>query len=139
MTWVWTHSQSRNGARLVLLAIADAASDDGTNAWPSVATLQRKANLKSDRSVQSAIKELVALGELKVEWNKGRNGSNRYTVLMPKTPAESAPPQNLPPADFDEDPRKICPQTIHEPSRVFFYEEDSPLPFESGCNGNTGP
>lgn len=100
MTWVWDHSQARNGARLVLLAIADAASDDGTNAWPSVATLQRKAKLKSDRSVQAAIKELEALGELKVYPNAGPKGVNKYTVLMRPTPAEFAPPQDLPPAEF---------------------------------------
>jgi hypothetical protein len=97
MTWVWNHSRSRNGARLVLLAIADAASDDGTNAWPSVKTLKVKANL-SERSVQNAIQELEKIGELKVDWNKGPHGSNRYTVLM-RTPAESAPPKDLHPAD----------------------------------------
>ena len=99
MTWVWTHSQSRNGARLVLLAIADCASDDGGNAWPSINTIRRKANLKSDRTVQAAIKELVDLGELKVRPNAGPNGVNRFTVVM-RTPAEFAPPQNLHPAEF---------------------------------------
>lgn len=103
MTWVWTHSQSRNGARLVLLAIADCASDDGGNAWPSIDTIRRKANLKSDRTVQAAIKELEVLGELKVTPNAGPNGVNRYTVIM-RTPVlttpESAPPQYLHPAEF---------------------------------------
>jgi hypothetical protein len=51
MNWVWTHSRSRHGARLVLLAIADCASGDGSNAWPSVAELKRKAGLgeRADR------------------------------------------------------------------------------------------
>lgn len=103
MTWVWTHSQSRNGARLVLLAIADCASDDGGNAWPSIDTIRRKANLKSDRTVQAAIKELVDLGELKVKANAGPGGVNRYTVIMRTpvpTPARFAPPQDLHPAEF---------------------------------------
>lgn len=100
MTWVWDHSQSRNAARLVLLAIADCASGDGTQAWPSGTELRRKAKL-SARGVQNATQELIELGELKVEWNAGPGGTNRYTVLM-KTPAESAvPPQNL-------RPRKVC-------------------------------
>ena len=54
MNWVWTHSRSRHGARLVLLAIADCASSDGGNAWPSVAELKRKAGL-AERAVQTAL------------------------------------------------------------------------------------
>jgi hypothetical protein len=98
MTWVWTHSRSKNGARLVLLAIADVANDNGRNAWPSVKTLRTKANL-SERAVQKAIKDLIELGELKVEFNQGPYGSNWYTILMDKTPAVSAPPQYLRGAD----------------------------------------
>lgn len=98
ITWVLDHSQSRNGARLVLIAIAERAKPNGAGAWPSVADLMRRAQL-SERAVQNGIKELERLGELKVEWNKGQKGSNLYTVLMRVTPAESAPPQNLHPAD----------------------------------------
>lgn len=98
ITWVLKHSRSRNGARLVLIAIADSTNEHGTCAWPSVKTLAAKANL-SERSVQGALKELVKLGELKVEWNQGPYGSNWYTVLMRQAPAESAPPQNVRPAD----------------------------------------
>jgi hypothetical protein len=99
MTWVWNHSRSRHGARLVLLAIADCASGDGGNAWPSNAELQRKAGL-GERAVQSAISELAKLGELEVRYNDGPGGCNRYRVIMgdPRnicTPAESAPPQKM--------------------------------------------
>lgn len=107
MNWVWDHSRSKNGARLVLLAIADC----GEYAWPSIAELARKTQLK-DRAVQNAITELVRLGELKVGFNEGPRGCNRYHVIMdawtpedvsagqtadPRrfcTPANSAPPQN---------------------------------------------
>ena len=98
MTWVWNHSGSRHGARLVLLAIADCASGDGGNAWPSNAELQRKSGL-GERAVQSAIAELAKLGELEVRYNEGPGGCNRYRVIMdPRnicTPAESAPPQKM--------------------------------------------
>jgi hypothetical protein len=142
MGWVWTHSKSRNGARLVLLAIADAASDDGTNAWPSIATLTRKANL-SVRAVQTAVKELVLLGELKVEMNAGRNGTNRYSILM-LTPAESAPPQILHPADSagvedgaesdigTQDP----PQNLH-PAESAPPQNSTPTPAESAPKPKT--
>ena len=93
MAWVWDSSRSQNAARLVLLAIADCARSDGSHAFPSIAELQRKANLKSNRSVQDAIKALVDLGELTVEYNAGRGGCNLYRVVM--TPAKSAGVQNL--------------------------------------------
>ena len=93
--------RSRHGARLVLLAIADCASGDGANAWPSVAELKRKAGL-AERAVQTALAELVKLGELEIDYNAGPKGCNRYRVLMTvHTPAETAPPQILhPPADI---------------------------------------
>lgn len=101
MTWVWNHSRSRHGARLVLLAIADCASADGGNAWPSNAELRRKSGL-GERAVQTAIAELTSLGELEVRYNAGPKGCNAYRVIMsdldPRnicTPAESAPPQKM--------------------------------------------
>jgi hypothetical protein len=109
MSWVWNHSRSRNGARLVLLAIADSCNDsDGTGAWPAVGKLMQKANL-SERAVQNATKELEALGELKVEWKKGPNGSNKYTVLM-GTPADSAGAEN---GTSDASDVQTPPQILH--------------------------
>jgi hypothetical protein len=109
MNWVWTHSRSRHGARLVLLAIADCASGDGTNAWPSIAELKRKAAL-SEGSVHTALRELVTLGELAVEYNAGPKGCNRYRVLMPDRPstppAKTRPPQKLDP------PETVPPQNL---------------------------
>lgn len=97
MTWVWDHSRTKNGARLVMLGIADCAAGDGTNAWPSMPELVRKTNL-SKRAVQDGVRECERLGELKVELNAGPGGTNRYSILM-RTPAESAPPQNPHPAN----------------------------------------
>ena len=121
MTWVWNHSRSRHGARLVLLAIADCASGDGGNAWPSNAELQRKAGL-GERAVQSAIGELAKLGELEVRYNDGPGGCNRYRVIMgdPRnicTPAESAPPQisQEPPQILHPPPAESAPVTVLEP------------------------
>ena len=99
--WVWTRSRSRHGARLVLLYIAWAVREKDESvtkgwAWPSVADLRSKTGL-GERAVQTAIAELVALGELEVQYNGGPKGCNRYRVIM--TPAESAPPQNLHPAN----------------------------------------
>ena len=112
MNWVWKHSRSKNGARLVLLAIADAChSNNGTGAWPSNPELRSKTKL-SERGVQSALAELQRIGELKVGYNEGPKGCNTYTILM--TPADSAggadnaPPQDVPPAE------SAPPQNPHE-------------------------
>jgi hypothetical protein len=102
--WVFTHSRSKNAARLVMLAVADACNNpDGTGAWMSNAALMAKTNL-SERAVQAGVAGAELLGELKVERNRGRGGVNRFTVVMTSAcPADSAPPpenpQNLRGAD----------------------------------------
>lgn len=85
---VWDHSTAQGTDLLVLLAIADAADDDGRNAWPSVATLARKCRV-SPRSVQYAIARLSEAGELVVEHQAGGNVNtrsdrrpNRYRVTI---------------------------------------------------------
>jgi len=58
--------------KMVLLIIADHASDDGTEAWPSQATIATKASI-SIRTVQRAVNSLV---EAKYLWMaKGQGGS----------------------------------------------------------------
>lgn len=76
MSWVWDHSQAGGTDRLVLLAIADSADHDGTNAWPSVATIARKCQV-SERTVQRSIRALVDLGELRVQAQAGGTGKMR--------------------------------------------------------------
>lgn len=77
--WAWSRSESRNGARLVMLALADRADDDG-RAWPSVDDLAERTKL-SPRAVQKAIANLVEIGELEVENGGGRHRSNRYRIV----------------------------------------------------------
>jgi helix-turn-helix protein len=82
--WAWSRSESRNGARLVLLALADRADDHGF-AWPSIDDLCERTKL-SPRAVQKAIANLVELGELEVESGGGRRVRNRYTIVpKPRT------------------------------------------------------
>lgn len=103
MSWVFEQSLSEGTDRLVLLAIADQARKDGTNAYPSIESIAEMANV-SARTVQRAIRNLIDLGELRVERNAGGardlrddRRPNRYTVLMhgatavsPRTDAERA-------------------------------------------------
>jgi Helix-turn-helix domain len=81
MSAVFAYSKSRLAARLVLLAVADHADDDGNNAWPSIPTLARKA-LVSERQAQRAIRTLQKMGELGVNLFAGPHGANTYTVLL---------------------------------------------------------
>lgn len=122
MTRVWDHSKSRNGERLVLLAIADFADDHG-RAFPSVASLRAKSAM-SERGVQQAIARLQEIGELCVEIGAGPHGVNVYWVklsaLVPQadsvpveeyTPAESAPPANTaPPQNLRFTPAESAPK-----------------------------
>jgi hypothetical protein len=131
MNWVWDQSESRHGARLVLLAIADCASGDGRNAWPSVAEIKRKAAL-GERAVQTALAELVKLGELEIRYNAGPKGCNRYRVIMDgDTPAESAPPQNLHPPARNAPPQKIRGQKKTAQVKGQNPAESAPSPAES--------
>lgn len=138
MGWVWKHSRSHNGARLVLLAIADCASDDGTEAWPSMKTIARKANL-SERAAQAGIKELVALGELRVELNAGRKGTNVYTVLM-ATPADSAPPQYLHPEESaGVEIGTEAGATLQDPPQILHPADSAPPQNSTGTPADSAP
>lgn len=82
-SWVWEHSQSKGNDRLVLLAIADVAGDDGrAEAYArSVSHLAAKTQL-SPSTVRARIGSLVELGELVVlERGDGRE-SAKYQVNM---------------------------------------------------------
>jgi hypothetical protein len=82
--WVWARSESRNGARLVMLALADRADDNGV-AWPSIDDLAERTRL-TPRAVQKGIAKLVEIGELDVENGGGRHRSNRYRITpKPRT------------------------------------------------------
>ena len=96
MTWVWEESPTKGTDLLTLLAIADNAADDGSNAWPSIARLARKTRL-DERTVRRVLRRLADGGHLRIEVAAGPHGTNRYAVLMPA--GESPPGQNAPLSD----------------------------------------
>jgi hypothetical protein len=96
MTWVWDKSTSKGTERLVLLAIADAASDEGDQAWPSIATISKKCGGIGERTVQRSIQRLIGSGELEVTQVGSGRRSSRYRVVMTEgrqndTPANLTP------------------------------------------------
>lgn len=106
MSLVFEHSRSKGAARLVLLALADVAADDGeVSAYRrSQSVLQRKANV-SEESVRRAIKELVELGELEVVVQGSGRRRSDYRLLVG--------PQPEPPQDEGPDPTTGPGQTPH--------------------------
>jgi hypothetical protein len=81
----------------VLVVIAQHADPDGSNAWPSVETIARRAQVVNRRTVRRAIAELEDLGLLIVGRNEGGPAHvradrrpNLYRVIKPPTD-EGAP------------------------------------------------
>jgi hypothetical protein len=81
---VWEHSQHRGTTKLLLLAFAEFASDNGI-CWPSAATLATRIN-ETERYTRILIKELVSSGDLVAVPGGGRGKTTRYGVMtgLPK-------------------------------------------------------
>lgn len=81
MTMVFDRYPEGGNERLLALAMADHARDDGTRIWPSVAELSRKT-MQSERTVQRQIVRMVARRWLEVvRTASGRPGdTNEYRI-----------------------------------------------------------
>jgi hypothetical protein len=80
MIWVFDNSPSTLGARLVLLALAEFAHDDGRNAFPNVDTLCGRTRM-SRKGVQAALRRLEADGAIAVQ-GRTRSGTFVYRIVM---------------------------------------------------------
>jgi hypothetical protein len=74
---VWDRTATGGSTRLLLLALADFADEDGLS-WPSIATLAHRTG-RSERQVQRLIGYAIAAGELEADRDGGR-GSSRYRL-----------------------------------------------------------
>ncbi len=83
MKAVFDHSATRNGARLVMLALADVADDEGVVVYAdySLGDIAAKCNL-SERQVTTIIAAIEG-GELAVERGTGRGNTHQYKILLP--------------------------------------------------------
>lgn len=95
MADVFARSASKGAARLVLLALADVANDDGevTAYRRSHGTLARKANV-SPSSVTRAIATLVDLGEVDVLAPGDGRRQTDYRITLPIEGTQDEPPQH---------------------------------------------
>ncbi len=95
------HSRAKGTTKLVLLGIANHDGDGG--AWPALSTLARYAGGVDERTVRRSLRELEALGEIRVHVNGGGDRStpgdrrpNLYEVLV-ACPSNCDPDGSAPP------------------------------------------
>lgn len=81
ISWVLKHSEATKSRRLVLIALADKANEDGTGAYPSIETIRQEARLDSKSTVYEALAELEDTGQIRRN-GKGPNGVTRWQIVM---------------------------------------------------------
>lgn len=115
MSRVWQTPCESHVEKLVLLALADNASDEGF-CWPSIATLCRKTDL-AERTLQEHLRVLENRGWIATTQRLGH--SSTYQLKMP-TPAPAAPPQVAHPTPAPAappPPRAAHPEPSVDPSK----------------------
>ncbi|MGQ9890100.1 MAG: helix-turn-helix domain-containing protein [Aggregatilineales bacterium] len=80
MNVVWRRSKHKGSTLLVLLAMADYASDDGTGIWPSYQTLAQKARL-SRRQAINVVRSLIESGAITCI-GQSATRTNRYQINL---------------------------------------------------------
>ena len=108
MSQVFKRFPLGGGIRLLALALADHASDDGTRVYPSVPLLAQKT-LQSERTVQYQLRQLSNMGWLRIvrESRGGKGNTTEYRIdpawvngattiapLDPPQPVQSGPPDD---------------------------------------------
>ena len=91
MSIVWATTARNHTEKLVLLALADNANDQGV-CWPSIATLAKKCDL-TEQGVLNRIDLLEKAGQISIKKTPGK--SNTYTI-NPPTPLSATTQQRLP-------------------------------------------
>lgn len=103
MSWIFRESEERcAGRRLVLLAIADHAHDDGRCAWPSVQTIATKARM-TKRGAQKALRELEKSGRI-VRDGWSASGTVCWRIIMEEPPPLAGTVPTHVPSDWVDPP-----------------------------------
>jgi len=116
MNWVWEHSTAKGSELLLLLAIADAADDQGRNAFPSISTLSGKTRM-SRRTVQRLVVKLESDGHLRLSRAGGRR-ANTYEVVWGDAAGGTA--KSLP-----EPPEPTPVEVIHTGANLTPRQDDT--------------
>jgi hypothetical protein len=111
MSAVWERSDISSTQKLVLLALADWANDDGL-CWPSIDRLAQKTGM-AGRSVQRIIRDLEQIGLVKRDEVAGKG--NRYWVLTPLTDCHPRHSVTPPLTECHPTPDTVSPNTPYTP------------------------
>lgn len=130
LNYVFENSQTKGSARVLMLAIADMANDDG-ECWPGKAKLERKVNV-STRQLVVLIQDCERLNELRVITSKSKdnprdNDSNRYLIVG------LAHPRRI------QEARKVRPKYARQPKPQNVADNTSPSDSGTDVVDNTTP
>jgi len=120
MSAIWESKTTSGSDRLVLLALADNANDEGI-CWPSVATIARKSNL-SKRYTQMILEKLLKDGHIlrqqRYDDAKHKNMTNVFTVVRPVSLVNdtSLPSESCLTIPSEVDLRRVVRPASPEPS-----------------------
>lgn len=136
---VWKHSRHDGTHLLLMLAIADNASEDAFTAYPKVETLAQKVRL-SVRRTQELLQELATdtddhPAELKLDINGGPKRCNLYTILLPgvEEPRENShPAKTRTLRKLAQDPANSRAKT----PRILAPSEQKESPSPAGADGH---
>lgn len=85
-SYVWKHSKHRGTTKMLLLAMADFANDQGI-CWPSAATLAERIN-ESERNTRRILADLVKAGDLLMVPGGGRGKTTHYAIALGMSPKQ---------------------------------------------------
>ena len=119
--------------KMILLVIADHATDEGDNAWPSQQTIATRASCNV-RTVQRSINELVTKGYLWVEKRGGGSAScrddrrpHRYTIVLKKLRGDKTPPRRSERDDIDDIIEATITTATGRLSRPMKHPKETPI------------
>lgn len=131
MSEIWK-TRLPTSEKMVLLVIADHASDDGTEAWPSQRLIAEKASL-TIRTVQRCINNLQAEGWLHMDKRAGGSINcrddrrpNKYTIHLGKLRGEIVSPRKKRGEIEAIDEAKLTPATGRN-TRPMNHPKETPV------------
>ena len=90
VAWVLEHSTSTGSARLVLISLANHASErNNWECWPTSRTIAHEAGVKSHSTALDASKALVKLGEISIIDPGDQRNAGRYRLTFMGERSES--------------------------------------------------
>ncbi len=115
MQWAFTQRLSGND-KVVLLALADEANDEGEQCYPSHKRIADKCCI-SDRTVRTIIKRLSELGLVTVLTSGGGRHSNNYKLNVCDCVSTTDTPENFSGAEagFRAPRKQLLPTTLYIP------------------------